>query len=87
MTDLNRVPVVPLDVAFELFPVFEDKTHQGLGLHLFLEIERFCMRTVVTCRGNGVIGQRLVSHQGRLTVAIGVALGNTLRDWGSHQLS
>jgi len=37
--ELEGVAVVPLDAAFDQFPVFEDEDHGGLRLNLFLQIE------------------------------------------------
>jgi len=39
--DLENVPVVPLDAAFEHLSVIKHENHGGLRLNLFLQIEEF----------------------------------------------
>lgn len=40
---LDSVGVVPLDGAFDAVSAFQHENHEGLGVHLFLQIKGLCM--------------------------------------------
>src|ERR1035437_7393512 len=40
-SDLESAAVIPLDAAFDLLSVFQDKDHGSLGLDLLLQIKEF----------------------------------------------
>src|ERR1700761_6042172 len=44
VSHLYRVGVVPLDGALDLVAVLQHEDHEGLGVHLLLQIESFRMR-------------------------------------------
>ena len=83
----DGVAVVPLDVAFQFFSIFENETHECLGLHLFLKVEGFSVGTFVSSGSEGVIRERLVRQQRGLIVTVGVTLCSTLRNWRSDQFA
>jgi len=51
ITHLDSGGVVPLDGAFDAVSAFQHEDHDGLGVHLLLEIKGLCMRAFAASVG------------------------------------
>jgi hypothetical protein len=51
----DRVRVVPLDGAFDVVSAFEHEDHEGLGVHLLLQIKGFCVGALGASIGYGLL--------------------------------
>ena len=81
---LDSVGVVPLDGAFNAVSTFQHEDHEGLGVHLLLEIKSLCMGALAAAVGRR---RMLMDQQRRIALWIRPATLCTCWKTGPNELA